>query len=242
MSDNHNKLPRCLFNFKSREEWTQKFVKDIYTTSAELENENDFYGKDSGLHISYQSFLRFFAAKQPPYKIDDLIVAAQFSYGWMPTINKMQGDPFTALEGFHYLVESKFISNGEVNIIQENFKKLLPLMNNSLVGVSKLLHFAKPEVFAIWDSQVYRYFYSGRSMHGLELKNFDRYLQYHKILNELSRTTELKVPLEVLRNSLTKAVPERFRENIIISNNRCFEFVMYSSAKRESDSTKVMLN
>ena len=41
-------------------------------------------------------------------------------------------------------------------------KKLARLVNNSFVGASKLLHFAAPEKFAIWDSRVYTFLYNKR--------------------------------------------------------------------------------
>ena len=198
----------------------------------QLSNEENYTGKVIGLHVSYQTFLRFFANKHMSLSIEDLILAAHFSYGWMPTINKMKDCyPKEALEGINVLVDPSFSFKQNENDIKTYFQKILPLTNNSLVGASKLLHFAKPEVFAIWDSRIYSYFYPGHKMNGLQLKNFDRYFSFHRLLKELSMDEELHDFIERLRIKLRSVLPEYSRTGAEFTDNRCLEFVMYSTAK-----------
>jgi hypothetical protein len=43
----------------------------------------------------------------------------------------------------------------EGTISDEHLGALARVVNNSLVGTSKLLHFVRPDIFPIWDSKVY---------------------------------------------------------------------------------------
>jgi len=69
----------------------------------------------------------------------------------MPTSFDFRSDKFDeALE---------IINNAKKGIVPsiDQLEILKGLLNNSLVGTSKHLHFINPEIFAIWDSRVYRY-------------------------------------------------------------------------------------
>jgi hypothetical protein len=55
---------------------------------------------------------------------------------------------------------------------------LIDLMNRSIVGVSKLLHFVNPQKFAIWDSRVATYLYPGLSYYAFQrIRTYRTYLQ-----------------------------------------------------------------
>jgi hypothetical protein len=56
-------------------------------------------------------------------------------------------------------------------------------INNSLVGLSKLLHFINPVVYAIWDSRIYRNTTDKKSSYGIG--NTQLYLNYLSKLNEI---------------------------------------------------------
>ena len=78
----------------------------------------------------------------------DLVVGANFTYGWMPTILNFKSDEFSS--AISILNQAK----GSERISDEQLYTLKQLIINSLVGVSKLLHFINPNVYAIWDSRV----------------------------------------------------------------------------------------
>lgn len=67
-------------------------------------------------------------------------------YGWMPTIlGKSKWD-----ESIVNLLGCK-----PDELLDEDLDKLLHFVNDSFIGVSKLLHFTNPKYWAIWDSNVY---------------------------------------------------------------------------------------
>ena len=67
-------------------------------------------------------------------------------YGWMPTIlGKSVWD-----DSIFELLTRKNDSFSD-----EEMKTLLAFVNDSYIGVSKLLHFTDPDHWAIWDSNVY---------------------------------------------------------------------------------------
>lgn len=51
-------------------------------------------------------------------------------------------------------------------------------INNSMVGLSKLLHFINPEQYAIWDSKIYRCIRGNKTASGINKpKNYLEYLE-----------------------------------------------------------------
>ncbi|MDX1750912.1 MAG: hypothetical protein R3271_11385 [Methylophaga sp.] len=71
---------RCLLNGVEKTKWIEKLKHDFEQTIVQLSNEENYTGKVIGLHVSYQTFLRFFANKHMSLSIEDLILAAHFSY------------------------------------------------------------------------------------------------------------------------------------------------------------------
>lgn len=63
------------------------------------------------------------------------------------------------------------------DITNAELDRLIKLVNNSLVGVSKLLHFARPDKFSIWDSRVYRYFYQEKP-HNYRANDISKYRRF----------------------------------------------------------------
>lgn len=98
-------------------------------------------------HKSYRYFVSFFSDKH--YLAEaDLIIGASFTYGWMPTILNFKSNEFDSA----VTIINK--AKGPQRISDDELVLLKSLVNNSLVGVSKLLHFVNPHVYAIWDSRV----------------------------------------------------------------------------------------
>ena len=110
--------------------------------------------------LAYPEFVRYFRELQVIER-HHLIIGANFVYGWMPTILEFKcEDPDRDLEqAVRILNRAKsveLIAEGDLQFLKE-------IINNSLVGVSKLLHFVNPNLYSIWDSRVYGY------IHGEEL-------------------------------------------------------------------------
>jgi hypothetical protein len=99
---------------------------------------------------TYPEFICFFKNINIISK-HDLVISSHFVYGWMPTIIELK---FQHMEDvLKFLNKAK---NGNILTIVE-LELLKSSINNSLVGLSKLLHFINPIDYAIWDSRIYRY-------------------------------------------------------------------------------------
>lgn len=125
--------------------------KQILQRSGCLANEDLSYT----YHKSYKYFVSYFSDKSELTELD-LVVGANFAYGWMPTILNFKSNEFDrAVRIINKAKEPERITNEEILVLKE-------LINNSLVGASKLLHFINPDVYAIWDSRVCN-FLTGKS-------------------------------------------------------------------------------
>ena len=100
---------------------------------------------------SYFEFLKYFDELE---KIDyhSLVISSHFTYGWMPTIITL--DPKYMNESI--LILNKVKNSNEMN--NDEYLILVKCINNSIVGVSKLLHFIKPKQYPIFDSRIKKYF------------------------------------------------------------------------------------
>ena len=102
------------------------------------------------LAIGYPEFLDFFA-KPRTLTRHHLVIGASFTYAWMPTILDFRSTEFD--RGVAVLRRAR--RNGAVS--EADLQCLAEIVNNSVVGASKLLHFVAPDAFAIWDSRVASY-------------------------------------------------------------------------------------
>ena len=94
--------------------------------------------------------------KQTP-NIDNIKILALATYGWMPTILDSMGyTNETEIDAYEKKVVNDVRKAIERDVVQSNdLKNLTKFINNSYVGLSKFLHFLRPDLYAIWDSNVY---------------------------------------------------------------------------------------
>lgn len=118
---------------------------------------------------SYPHLLSFFSLR--PIDEATFVAAAHMVYGWMPTVLEF-GDG--SLPDAAHLLSRSLSSNALLS--KDELATLKEVINNSLVGTSKLLHFANPSSFPIWDSKVYFYIYGKASYHFLEKP--EEYIKY----------------------------------------------------------------
>ncbi|TVZ13952.1 hypothetical protein [Maribacter sp. MAR_2009_72] len=84
--------------------------------------------------------------------IDDFWKIVAFAYSWMPTIPTIHYEKLKGKENLLFLELKKLQQNkGDIDWL---FKALTPVINNSVVGTSKTLHFIAPDVIPIYDSRV----------------------------------------------------------------------------------------
>jgi hypothetical protein len=147
---------------------------------------------------SYLEFIQYFK-RIDSISEHNLIIGINFVYGWMPTIFEFTSDEIpAALELLNSAKSSNRLSDKELLLLKS-------LFNNSLVGTSKLLHFVNPQLYAIWDSRVYRYI-TGKEPYQNRIGNPMSYLTYldwietvvsHHEFNSLKSHLESEVGYEM---------------------------------------------
>ena len=149
--------------------------KNLLARIIEVEKLIKFAPEDSFI-CSYPEFIKYFKNVKHIER-HHLIIAANFTYGWMPTMFRFKSSNFEkAIEVLNRAKQENFIDDKDLQC-------LVNLINNSIVGASKILHFVNPEHFGIWDSRVYRYLFGNFSM--LKLNKFDNYRTYLKDCQEV---------------------------------------------------------
>lgn len=156
-------------------------MKDIFDLETWTEiPENTSYIR------SYPSLLRYFEGKSI-LSSEDVICGAHMVYGWMPTILTLDFDQKDLDPERAALLLMKARNEGQLS--DDEISCLGDLVNHSLVGASKLLHFVAPESFAIWDSKVYTFVHREAPYHYRvnDIKNYRDYLNKLKLLKADSR-------------------------------------------------------
>lgn len=108
------------------------------------------YSHQISIHPYYSEFIEFFKSKDV-LVYNDIIVATHMVYGWMPTMLRINTKEIDQV-----LVLLNKVKKGHSASLEE-LGLLRAMINNSMVGPSKLLHFISPEKYAIWDSRIFRY-------------------------------------------------------------------------------------
>ncbi|MFT6841502.1 MAG: hypothetical protein ACJASR_000263 [Psychroserpens sp.] len=177
---------------------------------------NNFEIKRQSDYISYPEFLKYFN-KLKTITRHNLTIGINFTYGWMPTIFDFRSDNFE--EALQILNEAK----GGRKLTVDNLVLLKGLLNNSLVGTTKLLHFIDPDNFAIWDSRVYRYL-TNQEPYDNRIGNCNTYLEYLAFCDYLIKQKEF--------DSLKKNIENQVGYSMTAF--RVAELVMYSNGNNKT--------
>lgn len=172
---------------------------------------DNFAIKRQSDYISYPEFLKYFSDLKTITR-HNLIIGINFTYGWMPTIFDFRSDNFK--EALDILNNAKT----GVKPTVENLVLLKGLLNNSLVGTTKLLHFINPNYFAIWDSRVYRYL-TNQEPYDNRIGNCNTYIDYLAFCDYLTNQSEFE--------SLQKIIESKIGYSMTAF--RVAELVMYSN-------------
>jgi len=141
-------------------------------------NDNDGYLR------SYIALAKFFSGHKA-IGADEFIQGSHMVYAWMPTIlKKLETENLSPV-----LAALNSAKSGHILDISD-LSLLKASINNSIVGASKLLHFANPALYPIWDSRVYKYITGGTSVYGLDKP--ERYLGYLHRLVEITESSDYK--------------------------------------------------
>jgi hypothetical protein len=102
-------------------------------------------------------------------------------YGWMPTILELHPGP----PGLDFNGGAKLLTRAKHNeaLSDNDIDSLSCLINHSLVGASKLLHFVAPSKFAIWDTKVYAFVFEEKPYN----YRVNQIANYRHYLNKLAQ-------------------------------------------------------
>lgn len=165
---------------------------------------------------AYPHLLEFFKTKTG-FKKGDVVCGAHMVYGWMPTVLELYADTEGRdLESAAQLLERARVT-GALNLA--DIKTLADLVNNSLVGATKLLHFVAPASFAIWDSRVYSYVHEERPHH-YRISDVAKYRDYLDLLDALKKDPRF--------GSFHSSVNAKLRYGV--SPLRALELIMFLNA------------
>jgi len=131
--------------------------------------------------LSYPHILSYFADRGP-LDVADFVRGAHLVYGWMPKVlNLHTRPPDLTLAQAASLLES---ARTQGTISDEHLSALVCVINNSLVGTSKLLHFVRPDVFPIWDSNVYGFVFEEKPSDS-RVRNIAKFRAYVRRVNAI---------------------------------------------------------
>ena len=181
------------------------YSKDIIIKSLDIDNEEikSLLEKEDikTYTYTYEKFIDHFEELRKKDKEEWLVIGSSIVYSWMPTILNIAGRDPKADKNLHKIKEDAIeglnnISNnldGESS--KDDLKKLKLFINNSVVGMSKFLHFSFPDHYPIWDSRVESVLYetaTGKTTKSNyhRLKIIDKYMEYRTSCLELIKDEE----------------------------------------------------
>lgn len=171
--------------------------------------------QDDSYVASYPYLLKYFSSKTS-FAPEDVVLGAHMAYGWMPTVLELYPEP-----GNDLVTAAELLTKAKAGsaLTATELESLAALVNNSLVGASKLLHFVAPDHYAIWDSRVYSFFCEKRP-HSYRVNNVETYKEYIKSLNDLRYRVEFP--------DFHKSVQKKL--GYVVSPLRALELIMFLNA------------
>ena len=86
--------------------------------------------------------------------MNDFWKIVSFAYSWMPTIPNINIQQSKLNDDLEFWEMLNHLRNGQEMDRKALLEKLVPNINNSVVGTSKVLHFIAPDYVPIFDSKV----------------------------------------------------------------------------------------
>jgi len=157
---------------------------------------------------TYPELLRSTAILAKEMGEDALSAIAHMAYGWMPTILKKFSNSKPDILGPATECRSFEEASALIQSLDDS-----PI-NNSWVGMSKVLHFINSEFFPIWDSRVAKHF----DLKITQVNKKDHFLEYLTFVEENRKSDAVK------------RVQEAFvkQAGYSVSDIRACEFILFS--------------
>jgi len=144
----------------------------------------------------------------------NFLIGINFTYGWMPTVFKLKSCEFSQILEILNLVKN----NHKLSIDQLEILKYC--LNNSIIGTSKLLHFINPNLYAIWDSNIYQYL-TLKTPHYYRVDDTKLYLDYLDFCEFICSKSEYGA----IHNSIVEKL------NYEVTQFRSLELIMFNTQK-----------
>tara|TARA_Y100000815_G_C13117776_1_gene415642 strand:+ start:88 stop:672 length:585 start_codon:yes stop_codon:yes gene_type:complete len=186
-----------------------------------IQKELKYFAVDNNSYIdSYTEFIKYFQQINTIEK-HHLIISGHFVYGWMPTIISLNQDNLPeVLRLLNQVKQGHLLTANELALLKN-------CINNSMVGLSKLLHFIRPDLYAIWDSRIFKFLTGKKSTYGI-----NKPTAYLKYLQDLKKITDQKE-----FDKFFQEIQKSFQYPI--SKFRAIEIVMFQS---KTDFEKIAIN
>jgi hypothetical protein len=184
-------------------------IDELHEGAEQLLRMTDIARRD---FASYREFLEYFS-RIDHIERHHLIIAANFTYGWMPRTLKWKSDEFSKVA--EKLNKAKISGS---RLTSEDIQLVVSLVDNSMVAVSKLLHFISPDIYVVWDGQISSYLY-GRNRQ----ISPPQYLDYLKMVDELTADPEFRTVYSFINQ---RVVP------IQVTKGRAVELIMYGVGEK----------
>ena len=187
-------------------------MKNFSWENLNSDVENFILTENDSYIDTYSEFINYFRNIDYIQK-HHLVIASHFVYGWMPTIIQLD---IKEIDKVLFLLNAAkaghLLSAEEIAIVKN-------CINNSMVGTSKLLHFINPQVYAIWDSRIFRYLTGNKYPYGIDKPI--SYLNYLEKLNEISNRVDYRsLHFKIERNFQYELTPMRAIEILMFETDR----------------------
>mgnify|MGYP001234675850 CR=1 FL=1 len=173
--------------------------------------------KEAGADIynqSYQHFTGYFD-KVNPIGLEHFYIGVYFTYGWMPTI------PEIKLEDSERLINClNLVKSGNILPV-DDLEFFKGVVNNSIVGGSKLLHFIRPDKYPIWDSNIAGFFKTDGKLHAYAVNDIRIYRSYMEFVQNVIENQRF--------NPCFDAISQCF--NYPITPVRGLEYILFSTVR-----------
>lgn len=170
--------------------------------------------------ISYPKFVNYFAEKDE-LTTSDVIIGGNLVYGWMPTTFKLKEGYLYCISGATKALNS--VKNDKL-LSEEELITVKRVINNSIVGTSKLLHFINPDLYPIWDSKICKVMHGTDSYH--TVSKTQNYFEYQEECLNLISQKQLNEPFRLVQKALYES-----NYNYEISKMRALEMILFYSSQ-----------
>jgi hypothetical protein len=199
---------------------------------------------------TYDPYVRYFRDKPGNGLTEqDLFVGFAFAYSWMSSIKQLDpalatvASAVAALNKLHVLQAADLGVKGydPAAIDPRHVEGLATMIEpiryflGSVIGTSKLLHFANPEVFPIWDAVIHRYCRLPEHPGAADsLKVYAHYtFMVHHLVSHPDYEAQIYGPLLQAMEQAHNAISDQYRAPEPVGKVRSAEFIMFFGGKAE---------